>query len=453
MGKLAIPIAFQNILSTSANLVDTAMITRLGDAAVASVNAAGRWTFFVSMVFFGMASGCSVLISQYWGAKEEDNIHRTYGIALFCSVTLSLIYTVIAMFFSRHMISVYVSEPELIELGSKYLRIVALGIPMHAYAFTNSVVRRSVEDVKTPVLISVVGMLANICGNYIFIYGKLGFPEMGLSGAAASTALSFVLQAVIYLIVGRAQRHFTYASPKKLFAFDKEFLKSYFRIASPVLINEVLWAIATNGYVAIYGKQGTSNYAGYSIYMSIQEISFVFFVGICNACAIMTGKAVGSGRPKQAYNTAVKFLKITPLLSILVGALLISIRHPILHLMSPETPESYNMAANLLLFFSFWLCIRNIPYICVVGIFRAGGDTKTAFFMDVGVMYFISLPTVWLLANVVHAPFFLIVVGMYLSEDIPKTIICLRHFFSRRWIRQLTRSGDNTYLEEQEDAG
>lgn len=442
MLSLAVPIALQNMLSTCANLVDIAMVSRLGNATVAAVGIAGRWSFFISMLFFGLASGSSVLISQYWGAKDHESIRKTYGMGLICGLTLAAVYTVVSLMFPRQMMMLFTNEAEVIALGAKYIRIYAVGMLPQAYSFINAIVRRATEDVLVPFCAAAAAVFTNTFLNYCLIYGNFGFPEMGIEGAALATAISFYVQLVFYVIISLRQRHFTVVAPRQLLDLKKTFVQAYFRIASPVLLNEFCWVMASNIYSMIYARQGSENYAAFTVYNSVQELSFIFFVGICNACAIMLGKTVGCGKTKEAYALGKTFLMITPILGVVVGALLILVRNPVLGLMQLETEHARQTASNLVLFYGLWLPFRNIPYTAVVGIFRAGGDIKMSFFLDVGTMYFFSIPTVLLLAFVFKVPFIWLVIGMYLSEDLIKSVICLRHFVTRRWIRQLTRTGE-----------
>ena len=443
MLALALPIALQNLLATSSNLVDTAMITRIGNLAVAGVGVAGRWSFFINLIFFGLASGSSVLISQYWGAKDRDNIQKTYGIGVLLGIGAAAVYTAVCLLFPTQLASVYTNEAEVVALAADYLRIVAFGMVPQAYAYFSSIARRATEDVRTPVLGAIVTTCTNIFFNWVFIYGNLGAPALGLRGAALATALSMYAHFFFYIIVGAVRRHFTFMSPRKMLDFDKPYFFRYVKIMWPALFNESLWAIGMNLYVMVFARQGSENYAGYTVYASIQELGFIFFVGICAACGIMVGKAVGSGNPNEAYTLGKRFLVMTPLLGLAVGGLIILIRNPVLNLMQVETEHARQVASQLLLFYGCWVGVRNISYTAVVGTFRPGGDTKVGFYLDMATMFGFAIPLVFILGFVVKIPFVWLVIAMYLAEDAPKTVICLWYFRSKRWIRQLTQAGNN----------
>lgn len=438
MLTLAIPIALQNMLASCAHLVDTAMVTRLGNVAVSAVGVAGRWSLFMNIVLFGFCSGSAVLISQYWGAKDRHNIRRTYGLALLCSLAVAAVYTVVAVLFPAQLIGLFTNERAVIDAGAQYLRIAALNTLPLTYAMVTCGARRAVEDVHVPLIVSGVSVLVNTFFNYCLIYGHLGMPKMGLRGAALATFFSGVAQTLLTLWFGARQKHFTFAPPRELFAFDRGFAAKYFKIAAPVLLNETLWVIGFNLYSVIYAHRGSENYAAYTIYDTIEQLAFVFFVGVCNACAIMTGKAVGEGGRDRAFQMARRYLRIMPVMAVAVGALLIVIRWPVINLLKVETAYAAKMAADILLFYACWTPIRNIPYICIVGIFRAGGDTRIGLLYDVGLTLCWGVPVTFALSYLFKVPFFWLVCGTFIAEDIPKTVLCLKHFYSRRWIRQIT---------------
>ena len=147
---------------------------------------------------------------------------------------------------------------------------------------------------------------------------------------------------------------------RELLDFDKAFARKYFAVATPVIGNEALWAVGTNIYVMVLARQGAENYAGYTMYNSVEQLVFVFFVGMCHACAIMVGKAVGEGKLEDAYQTARKFMVATPFVAAAAGLLLILVRNPILGLLPVETEGARQVAADLLFIYACWMPVRQI---------------------------------------------------------------------------------------------
>ena len=247
-----------------------------------------------------------------------------------------------------------------------------------------------------------------------------------------------VVQAVLLFVIGNAKKNIIHAPIGEFFKKDIEFFKKFLRVCVPIMLNELLWGIGTNVYAMVYARQGSENYAAYTIFSSIEQIAFVFFVGICHACSIMTGKAVGAGKVDEAYSMGKRFIKLVPLLGVLTGVAIIFLRNPLLRILPIETEGARQMTSTLLLIYSLWIGVRNISYVCVVGIFRAGGDTKIGMFLDIGALFLFSIPIVTTLGFLTDVPFYVLIIAMYIAEDTPKSLLCLIRFKSRKWIKQLT---------------
>ncbi|MBQ2774425.1 MAG: MATE family efflux transporter [Clostridia bacterium] len=449
MLTLAIPIALQQLLTSCAQLIDTAMVVGLGNVSTAAIGVAGRWGFLINLALFGISSGVATLTAQHWGVKDLKNIRKAYGTGLVLAIAVGLIYTVCTFTIPNQMMMVFNNEPDVIEAGAQYLRNVSPYGLFLAVSLITSTTMRSTEDVNTPLICSFAAVLTNTVLNYILINGKLGLPALGLKGAAIATATSMALQAMLLVIIGLIKKGILRAKISEFFDLEREFFKKFLRVCLPVMFNELLWGLGTNVYAMVYARQGSENYAAYTIFNSIEQIAFVFFVGICHACSIMVGKSVGAGRQKEAYNMGKRFVLLVPLLGVFAGVLLIAFRYPLLSLLPIETEGARQMTATLILIYSLWIGVRNIPYVCIVGIFRAGGDTKIGMYYDLFSLFVLSIPIVVYLGFFTDVPFWALLVAMYLAEDTVKAILCLHRFKSRRWIKQLTFAGDNPAEESQ----
>lgn len=438
MLKLALPIAMQQLLVSCAQLVDTAMVTRLGNVVVSSVGVSSRWIFLMNLFYFGISSGSAAMIAQFWGAKEKSNIKKSYGNALFFGIGVAIVFSVCMFFIPELMIKVFSAEQAVIESASQYMKIVALMGVFSAFNQITCTALRATERVNPPLFTSIAAVAVNTVLNYILIYGKLGFPAMGIRGAALATLISAIVQSLLLVIVLRSSKEIFNDPIKDFFKLNSSFIRRFSLICLPVVFNEAMWAIGTNIYSMVFARQGSEAYAGYTIFSSIEQVAFVFFVGICHACSIMTGKTIGEGDEKGAYKLAKKFLIMTPLTGIITGAALALVREPLLSLLGIETQGAFDIASSLILLYCLWLPARNIPYTLIVGTFRAGGDTKIGIVYDCLSLYALSVPVVVILGLVIKVDFVYLILAMYLCEDIPKTIMSLFRFKSKKWIRNLT---------------
>ncbi|MDD3242537.1 MAG: MATE family efflux transporter [Eubacteriales bacterium] len=438
MLRLAIPISLQNLLAASMHLVDSAMIVRLGDEATAAVGMAGRWFFMFNIILFGVASGASVLMAQYWGMKDEKNIKRAYGLGMINSLGVVLVSMVFMLVAPGVMMKVFAgNQTELITLGAEYMRIACFGSIAMAVSTMLTSVLRNTEQVKLPLFASLFSVVSNTVLNYALIYGKLGFPALGVAGAAYATVISQWLQVVLLLIVCYKEKNVAAAKFSEMFSMSRAFVAKFYKIAVWVLINEIVWAVGSNLYSVVLGRQGASNYAAYTLFASIDNLAFSFFIGFGNACVVMVGKSVGAGDNERAWGDAKRFCWTTVVIAALMGIFLAVMRGPLVELMNPTNPETAEMAKRLLLIGSFMTICRLLPYTFIVGIFRSGGSPKISAFIDLLPMYLIGLPLTFLAGFVWKLPFELVFSCVYV-EEASKVIIGLIVFMKKGWMRRLT---------------
>ena len=438
MLKLALPIALQQLLVSCAQLVDTAMVTGLGNVVVSSIGVSSRWIFLMNLFYFGISSGTAAMIAQFWGAREKNSIRKSYGIALIFGAAVAAVFMLAMFFIPKQLIRIFTSEQAVIDTAAQYMRIVAFMAPFAAFNQISCVALRSTERVNPPLYTSIISVALNTCLNYILINGKLGLPAMGIRGAAIATLSSTAAQAILLFIVLRTSKDIYNAKYREFFTFGKDFFRRFSVVCLPVVFNEVAWAMGTNIYSMVFARQGSEAYAGYTIFSSIEQIAFVFFVGICHACSIMTGKTIGEGNESGAYKLAKKFVIMTPLIGVVTGSVLAFARNPLLSLLNIETQAAFDLASSLILLYCMWLPFRNIPYTLIVGTFRAGGDTKIGIVYDMVSLYLLGVPVVAYLGLIARVDFIYLLLAMYLCEDIPKIIFSIRRFISKKWIKNLT---------------
>ena len=437
--RLALPISLQQMLAASFHLVDTAMVVRLGTTPTAALGVSGRWFFLINLTFFGFASGMSVMVSQYWGMHDIKNIRKSFGMGLINAMAVGLIMTFLIFLFTPQFLSVFTNDRLVISEGVKYLKIACWTFLPMSISFIFSYLLRSTEVVILPLITTVISVIANTALNYVLIFGKLGFPELGIRGAAIATLMSATLQMLLIVSISYIKKNVAAAKFRELFGLGRDFVKKYYVLALPVLANEVLWALGVSVYNMVFGRMGSDNYAAFTIYGSIEQLMFTFFIGICSACAVIVGKMVGRGEAQQAYATAKKFMIYGTMFAFAMGVAVIFVRNPIISLLSVPDPQTAAMVSRLLLIYAFAIPLYILPFIAIVGIFRSGGDTKRGLIYDVINVWFIGVPIVGIAGLVLKLQFEW-VFGLMWTEHIVKTIMCLFYFRSRKWIRRLTVS-------------
>ena len=442
--RLALPIAVQNMLASSFALIDTLMVSRLGDLALSSVGMAGQWSWFLNLITFGVASGMSVFGSQYRGVKNHAAMRRVLGLSLLILLCVAALFVVGAAAFPTGIISIFNKTPQVIETGASYLKIACISYPAVCLTVVLSTFLRTIEQPRVPMYVSLVTTALNAFLNYTLIFGHFGAPALGVRGAAAATCISSWTGPVLLLLISLLQHNHMVRHPRDLVSFTRQDASAFVRRAFPVVLNETVWALGTLALQSIYSNMGYEYYAAVSIVKTFMELSFAFIVGLGNACVIMVGKSVGAGRIEQCLRDAKRFSLLVPLGTVGIGALLVLLRRPLISMFTfgdNISELTIQTAMFITMFYALELPLRNIPYIQIVGIYRSGGDTLYGMVCDVGTLWVLAVPVAFLAANVWHLPFTTVFMLAYLTEDLPKAVICLQRFFSEKWLKPVTPEG------------
>jgi putative MATE family efflux protein len=431
---LVIPIALQNLLMTSFRLIDTLMVGRLGDVSIAAVGLAGWASFLVELLAFGMSSGAAVFVAQYHGANNREGILRTYGMMLSVMVPVGLLFTFGVGLHPDFVMRLFTEDAALIGEGVKYLRYACVSYVSLTVNLAFSTMLRCTERVKIPMVTSGFSAALNAALNYVFIFGAFGLPAMGVAGAGLATAISSLVNPLLMLAISVMRRTVLVAPLKQIFAL-KGFFKIYWSRALPVLLNEFFWSVSVVGINMVLGRMGTDNYAALTVERTIEGLVFVFFVGICNACNILVGKAIGAGEIERGKRYSRQFMALAPMLGATLGLVIVLLRYPLISLF--DLSAASQTARTLLVVFAIDATVRYIPYLEVVGIFRAGGETRFGLLTDVVSQYVFILPTVLLCGLVWKLPFLITYILMLAVDDVSKLSITIPYFRSMRWIKPI----------------
>ncbi len=436
MLKIAIPITLQNLILSSLNMVDVLMIGKLGEAAIAGVGLGNQYFFVLNLLLFGIVSGTSIYTAQYWGNKDMKGIHRVMGISLISAGLASMVFMAFGIFMPEQILGIFSKDPRVIELGTDYLRIVAMSYPMTAVTFAYVFTLRGTGEVNLPMYASTIAFLTNTVLNYLLIYGKLGFPVWGVAGAAVATVIARVLEMVIVLAVTYYKKLPAASKWRELTDINFEFVKKFFNITIPVILNESMWGLGVTMYAIAYARMGTEAFASTNISGTIERIAWVFLMGVGNSCAVMIGNKIGEDDNEMAYEYAKRFIMMGVSISVLMGLTILLTAHWILmpfNVSDIVRTYSYN---NLMVFVIFIL-VKTCNYIIVIGILRSGGDTKFCMFIDIAGVWFVGVPLAFLGALYFKLPIYY-VYALVSLEEVLKIFVAIPRVLSKKWINNLT---------------
>jgi putative MATE family efflux protein len=436
MLKLAIPIVAQNLILSSLNLVDNIIIGGLGEQAIASVGLANQYFFLLNLLLFGITSGSSIFIAQYWGNKDIVNIKKVLGICLITGGIAAFVFTVGALFLPEQILSIFSKDTAVIIEGSKYLRIICWSYILTSVTFAYSFTLRSTGQVKIPMVVSVIALAVNTVLNYMLVYGLAGFPKLGTDGSAIATLIARTVEMLLMLFAVYRNKNIIAAKFSEMFHLSTAFIKNFFKVTIPVILNESIWSLGVTLYAVVYARMGTAVIASTNISSTVERITWVIFMGLGNACAIMIGNKIGEGNEKEAFLYAKRFIILGPSFAIIAGVLVALNSHYIL-LAYNISPLVYEYASRNLIVFSIFLWAKVFNFTSIVGILRSGGDTKFCLFLDAAGVWLVGVPLAFLGGLVWHLPVYY-VYALVFMEEIFKFIFGLPRILSKKWINNLT---------------
>jgi putative MATE family efflux protein len=435
MFKIALPITLQNLMLSSLNLVDNIMIGGLGETAIAGVGLANQYFFLLNLLLFGIVSGSSIFTAQFWGSKDIKNIRKVLGLCIITGGTGAFLFSIGGLFFPNEILGIFSKDPGVIQLGTEYLRIVLFSYVITSITFAYSFTLRSTGNVKTPLIVSVIALGINTILNYLLIYGYWGLPRMGVAGSAVATVIARVIELSMLLWIVYSKKDVVAASIREMTDMTAGFVKQFFKVTLPVILNESMWALGVTMYAIAYARMGTDSIASINISNTIERIIWVIFMGFGNACAVMIGNKIGSGEDKHVFTYAKRFAIIGPAAAFLAGLFVILISPWVL---TPYkvSPLVLDYAQKNIIVFCLFMWAKVFNYINIVGILRSGGDTTFCLFLDTGGVWLVGVPLAFLGGLVFHLPIYW-VYALVQVEEVIKLIIGIPRLMSKKWINNL----------------
>lgn len=436
--RIALPIALQNLLGTTASMVDTVMIGTQGERYVAAVGLCSQYSSLFFSGYFGFVSGGILFFSQYWGARNEKGITKAYGLTLSCMFLVSLLFAGLAIFAPDFVLGIYTDKPVIREAGVAYLRILGFSFPFQVIAMAISGLLRSTEKVRIPLYASIAAVFTNIFFNWVLIYGHLGFPAMGAPGAAVGTLISAIVNVIVlYVYCARDKGSFV-TRFREQFGWKLSFIKEYFSKCLPIIINELLYGTGQMLINVVMGRQDEAAVAATAVFRVIEGIIYAFFGGMASASSVMVGVKVGAGDHFDAYRDAKRFTLLCPMVTMTICLLIQPFKEPLLRGFGlGDVALGYGM--TMLLIYIFAATVRTCNYI-INNVLRAGGEALVGTVFEIGCLFLVAVPGVFLAGIVWQWPFIAVFSMMYLDEFL-RLAIGIWYLNSGRWVKPVTSEG------------
>lgn len=433
---LAVPIVLQNLIGASINLLDNVMIGSLGENEIAATGIANQYY----MIFFntadGFIMGAGIFMAQYWGKRDVSMIHRFTGIALLFSITMAITFALGGVFLSENIMHLFTHDPTVTALGKKYLITVTLSYVFTTISLSYGMALRSIGETRIPMYGSLIGLFFNGILNYIFIFGKLGIPALGVVGAGLGTTIArFMEMCYILTTIYVIRKNIIAATLKQMRDFNLNLIKRFLITATPVVFNDIMWTAGFTTYFIIYSRLGTNATATMQICSTINNIFNIFGIGVAVAAGIMIGNQIGANEIEKVKQTAIKISVTGIVLGVFIGVIFFAIA-PYVTLLFKITDETKKHVIEVLRVMSIVLPLRFYGIVQIIGILRGGGDVFYAICTELVAVWGIGVPL-----SFVGVEFFSISITLVYCltclEEVFKVIATTPRLISGKWIKSL----------------
>jgi putative MATE family efflux protein len=432
---VAIPLAIRHFLISSLSFIDTIMIGSVSDTAIASVDLANQVTFLFMVTMVGIGGGASVYISQYWGNRDYGGVKRTLGFTLLVSLIFGGATTLFAVIFPEPILRFYTDNESIIHYGTQYLSIIAFSYILSGITLSYGAALQSIRNPKLPVLVSIFALSINTVLNYALIFGNLGMPELGISGAAIATLIAHVVEVILLLSIVYITKSPTAATFSELTTVSLDFTRRIFKTTLPIVINQFMWAAGTSIYKRYYALLGKEAITAVSIAEKTISMFIIVFFGTATAASVIIGNSIGEKKLDQAKQDGHRILILAPAAGAIV-ALIFFFVSPVIPAIFSVTGAMRDTTLQVLAVFALTLPFKMYNMHLVDGVLRSGGDTKTGMLLDICGVWLIGLP----IAHISTHYFDIGIQYVYLlvaSEELIKAFLGTMRIRSGKWVRRL----------------
>lgn len=431
----ALPIAAQQLITVGVNMADNIMLGQLGETSMSGATLANNFIGLFQVMCMGFGMGASVLTSRFYGMKEQSSLKKTVNLMFRLEFVVATLFAVATALLPGGIMEMFTTDSNVIQAGSGYLLISIPCYYLNGYALTTSLVLRSVGKAKVPLISSVCSFFINIFFNWVFIFGNLGAPEMGVRGAALGTLLARVVEFAVTMGYLLLKDQNIQLRIKDLFMSTKELHGEYLRISVPVLVSDTLLGFGNIAVATVMGHIGAAFVAANAITMVTMQLATVVIQGISQASCTITGITLGEGEYEKAQQQGITFAVIGFLIGAVGCAIIFLLRGPIIESYK-ILPETKALAYELMDAVAVVVLFQSANSILTKGVLRGGGDTKFLMIADILFLWVCSIPLGALAGLVFHWPGFWIYIMLKIDQFI-KAVWCLFRLKSGKWIKKI----------------
>lgn len=432
--QIAVPVTLQCLMQSSFSVVDQIMTGQLGSISIAGIGLGGKFASIYSVVIAAAASVAGIMIAQYIGKKDAEEAGRSFYTNLAVSFMAAGLFTLLSVMMPGRILGLYVDDEAVVRAGADYLKIYALSFLPVAVTSIFSAYLRCVQAARVPLYAGIVASAVNTILNYMLIFGKAGFPAMGVKGAAwASVMAQFIGCIMTVLLFFFLYRKNKWKIPFRI-RMDKAHRKQYLVILMPLMVCEFFWILGENVYASIYGHVGTKAFAAMTLTNPLQALVMGALSGVSQAAGVMIGKRLGANDARSAYQDAKRLMHTGLVCSVLLSISIITWNKYYGSIFRVED-DVRRMTGYVLLVYALVMPVK-VQNMILGGILRSGGKTTFVMVIDLIGTWIFGVPLGLLAAFVFHLPIAAVYFVLSLEECI-RVAISLAVFRKKKWMQTL----------------
>ncbi|WP_164545614.1 MATE family efflux transporter [Paenibacillus albus] len=439
--RLVIPSVLQMVIGNSFSLLNTIMVGRLGDTAIAVVAATGQIGFILSMILSAVY-GITAYITQFHGKRDQESVKKAFGLMLLSSVLVTLTLLIIIMLFRSSLLSLFVNDPQAAAYGVQYLSVLMVVYLINSFKDVYGQALGAIGRNKLTLVVGLIAMSLNAVLDYALIYGKLGFASYGIQGAAWATLAASVLSTLLLLGYVYGKKYYFHITMKELLqSFNLSFAKKIYATTLPLILHEGLWSVGNMLYAVAFGYMGVSALATFQLARTFNGYFMMVIFGFAYAAKVMIGQKLAQDDSREALIYAKKFTRLSVAASVVVSALILSLNPVMLRLFSHTSSDVQTALHHIMIIQAAVMSLYFLNNVWIVGMFRAGGDNVYTMRLIGVTTWVIALPLVFAGAYLFHWPIE-VVYFMFAMEEISKAFIGYFRYRSKRWANNLISTMD-----------
>lgn len=432
---LVLPIAFQQFMLSLVSASDALMLGILSQDALSAVSLAGQVTFVENLFFAAMTLGLSMFAAQYWGKEDKVSVEKIFAYVMRITAAVSFVFFLAGLCVPKLLMRIFTDETPLIHDGAVYLKVVSPAFFLTGISQIYLCMLKNTGKAVKSGTISSVSVIINIVMNAVLIFGLLGFPQLGIAGAAAATVLARAIE-VLWCSLETTGCSSVKLRVRYVLCTDQPMRRDFWKYTAPVLGNEITWGCGFAMYSVIMGHLGTDAVAANAIANIVKNLAACFCLGLGSGGGIMVGNELGAGRPEMAKSYGRNLCKLSILCGALSGVLLL-VSSPLILAMTDLSETATGYLKWMLVMCSYYMIGKSVNGTTIAGIFCAGGDSKFGFLCDTITMWCITVPLGWIAAFTLRLPV-LVVYFIVNLDEIVKLPAVYRHYKKYLWVKDLT---------------